>query len=505
MPPSHEATLPRALAWAGGAGSRLLRPILVIAALAATFVYVALAIVHLRYPFELEWMEGGMVDAVRRVVAGQKIYVKPSLEFAPYIYTPLYYYVAAAFAKVFGAGFFSARLVSVVASLGAIGIIARFVQRETQSVIHGVIAGGLYAATYSILGAFHDLARVDSLFVVMLLAGMYAVRFWSGPRGRVIAAALFALAFLTKQSASLVMAPIALHLLIAERRRALWFIGPAVLLTGGSLLLLDWIHDGWLRYYVFWIPQQHPLRHEMALVYWVRFLLRPFPVGCLLSLGYLALEKRAEVRWFYAASLAGALAIGWTGSLHFFGWTNVNMPAFAVLSILFGLGLSAAVARAARWRAPWRMGAEAALLVAALAQFEHVAYDPRHFLPSQEDREAGAQLVAAIAGAEGDVFVPGHAYLSALAGKRTYVHEMALKDILSFGGGKPGEELLAEVEQAIAEKRFSTLIIDRDWKAWPPAKIDAGYVQKGVLSASRQAFLPPTWMHPQPVRLLVAR
>jgi hypothetical protein len=85
MPPPREATLARALTWAGAAGSRLLRPILVLAALTATFVYVALAIVHLRYPFELEWMEGGMVDAVSRVVAGQKIYVKPSLEFAPYI------------------------------------------------------------------------------------------------------------------------------------------------------------------------------------------------------------------------------------------------------------------------------------------------------------------------------------------------------------------------------------------------------------------------------------
>src|SRR6185369_11021976 len=128
----------------GGAGFRLLRGTLLLLAISALGSYLVLAVIHLRYPFELEWMEGGSVDHVRRIVAGQKLYVKPTLDFAPFIYTPLYFYVAAASAKILGVGFFSARLVSFVSSLVALALVARFVQRETRSPFHGLLAAGLY-------------------------------------------------------------------------------------------------------------------------------------------------------------------------------------------------------------------------------------------------------------------------------------------------------------------------------------------------------------------------
>ena len=52
---------------------------LLVAALVVLGLYLVLAVIHLSYPFELEWMEGGMVDHVRRVLAGQKLYVKPTI------------------------------------------------------------------------------------------------------------------------------------------------------------------------------------------------------------------------------------------------------------------------------------------------------------------------------------------------------------------------------------------------------------------------------------------
>ncbi|MCI0410236.1 MAG: hypothetical protein L0191_17040, partial [Acidobacteria bacterium] len=50
---------------------------------------------RVRYPFDLEWMEGGMVDHVRFLMSHGNIYVPPSLEFVPYVYNPFYYAVAA--------------------------------------------------------------------------------------------------------------------------------------------------------------------------------------------------------------------------------------------------------------------------------------------------------------------------------------------------------------------------------------------------------------------------
>jgi hypothetical protein len=54
------------------------------------------------YPYEFESMEGSMVDHVRRLFAGQPLYVGPSLEFVPFIYTPLFYGVSLPFVSAMG-------------------------------------------------------------------------------------------------------------------------------------------------------------------------------------------------------------------------------------------------------------------------------------------------------------------------------------------------------------------------------------------------------------------
>ena len=83
---------------------------------ATLFLLLWAALVSLRvaYPFELEWMEGGMLDHIERVRSGKPLYTPPSLEFGSYPYTPLFPWVGAIFAEVLGPGFVSARLVSIL-------------------------------------------------------------------------------------------------------------------------------------------------------------------------------------------------------------------------------------------------------------------------------------------------------------------------------------------------------------------------------------------------------
>ena len=57
------------------------------------FLYTALR--RMRYPFELEWIESGILMSVRHIVQGRGLYVAPSLDFVPFLYAPLYLYVAA--------------------------------------------------------------------------------------------------------------------------------------------------------------------------------------------------------------------------------------------------------------------------------------------------------------------------------------------------------------------------------------------------------------------------
>ena len=117
-------------------------------------VLLAMVVMRVRYPFELEWIEGGMVQHVERLRAGQPLYAPPSLTFIPDIYTPLYYAVCAALAKVIGIGFFPLRLVSVVSSFALFGALFMLARRETDDRLAGVIAAGLFAACYRLSGAW---------------------------------------------------------------------------------------------------------------------------------------------------------------------------------------------------------------------------------------------------------------------------------------------------------------------------------------------------------------
>src|SRR5262245_13820879 len=70
------------------------------------------------YPYDLEWMEGGMLHHALRFQAGEGIYTEPSIEFIPYLYTPLYPALLATFGSVFGLTYTLGRVMSVLSLLG---------------------------------------------------------------------------------------------------------------------------------------------------------------------------------------------------------------------------------------------------------------------------------------------------------------------------------------------------------------------------------------------------
>src|SRR5207302_2694739 len=128
--------------------------------------YLWVALHRLGYPFELEWLEGGAVGIVQRAAAGHGLYVQPSLHYVPWPYPPMYFWTSAAVAHVTGVGFLALRLVSFTASLATFVVIYILVRSGTSDRVAGVCAVGLYAATFRLSGAWLDLGRVDSLFLL---------------------------------------------------------------------------------------------------------------------------------------------------------------------------------------------------------------------------------------------------------------------------------------------------------------------------------------------------
>ncbi|HPS03585.1 MAG TPA: glycosyltransferase family 39 protein, partial [Candidatus Sumerlaeota bacterium] len=214
-------------------------------------LYALLVLLRIGYPFELETFEGLTADHVSRILNGLPIYVAPSVDFVSNIYPPLFYYLAAGPAWVWGVNLWVLRLVSVFASAGCLGILYKYVHRETASRYYGLLSAGFYAATYGICVGWFDVARVDSLYLFFLLAGVYGLRFQKTPRGGILTGVLLALAAFTKQTAFSAILPVLAVVTLARPRQTLWCLGTFVLLLGSGSALLDHLHEGgWYRTYV---------------------------------------------------------------------------------------------------------------------------------------------------------------------------------------------------------------------------------------------------------------
>ncbi|MBW2726051.1 MAG: DUF2029 domain-containing protein [Deltaproteobacteria bacterium] len=111
-----------------------------------------------------------------RILSGEVLYASPSIDFVPYPYPPFYYYAAIPFTSLVGVNLLALRLVSLLATLASAAILFALVRHETRRWDLGVVAAGLFVATYRISGAYMDVGRIDSLFVALVLGGVYLLR-----------------------------------------------------------------------------------------------------------------------------------------------------------------------------------------------------------------------------------------------------------------------------------------------------------------------------------------
>ena len=434
-------------------------------------VFVVLAFFRIRYPFELEWMEGGALCHVQRVLAGQKIYVGPSLEFVAFLYTPLFYYVSAAVTKVVGPGFVPLRLVSFVSSLGSFFIIFLMVKRETGSSYSGGLASCLYAATFRLSGAWFDLARVDSLFLFLLLAGLYLVRFGTSSWSYVLAGIIIALSYFAKQTAILISLPVIFYCFLLDRKKFAIFAGVLVSTIGLSTLLLDHVHDCWFTYYTLQVPRRLDWLEEMFAHFWTQDILSPLPIACLMSIYYLSsqlLDRTCKENLFYPLLAFGMLGGPWLSRMKHGSYHNIPMPSYALISILFGLATHRLLEHIQAASTNKRKLIELSVCLICIMQFARLAYDPFSQVPGRKSLEEGWRLVRTLAETEGDVYVASHGYLAVMAGKKSYAHAIAIGSILRSARGEAEARLIRDIWQAFQERRFEMVILDstyflRNW------------------------------------------
>ena len=372
-------------------GERLVGAVLVVLSLVPVARYLFVVAHRLGYPYELEWTEGGAVEVVHRVVLGQGIYGPPSMHFTPWPYTPLYFWVSAAVAEVTGIGFTPLRLVSFTASLAVLWLLYRMVVDETSDRVAGIVAGGVYAATFRLSGAWADIGRVDSLFLALTLWALERSRRARTRRDGVIVGVLFFLSFFTKQDGLVVAAPVVAWLLLARRAAgvsALLTLGGLVV---GSTIVLDAFTHGWYQYYVFDELRSQGWVGENLRFFWQLSILKPFALAAWLVVVAVAVllvrdRHRLGVLWsragFWVAAAGGLFGASWIGRLHNGGFDDVLMPAYAAVAL--AVGGSVALLR----RHPHvavRVAASLVLAAVLAAQLHHIGYRVGRQIPTQAD------------------------------------------------------------------------------------------------------------------------
>ncbi len=479
-----------------------LAPLLVVAALLLAAVpaliqlgwHARLFAGRVTYPLDLEWMEGGVLVHAQRLAQGRGIYVAPSVDFIPFLYTPLYPALLALLSLVLPLGYTLGRVVSILAFAAALAMIllacwdeAGGRSRKLLALAAGVAGAGTVAGSFAFTGYFYDLVRADSL-----LLGLEATALWLALRGRTwrsaaAAGLLIALGFFAKQTATIVGIGIGIGLLVASWRRGLCYGAAAALVLAAGIGLLVKTSGGWFWTYIFKLHQSHAFRKEaVSDIAWpfTQQFAWPLFLALLLATAGLALARRLRRRdaILGAAALAGEIA-----ALVGFGtqWADSNafipaifFPAFATAVLLARLAHLAVAGR--KW------GAVTVAIVATLllgSQSLHTAAPapvrggrrPPIFLawpslgralpplasavPSAQDRAAAARLLALLRELPGPLFIPFHTYYAVLAGKEPFAHRMGVHDVEAALGRPRG------LDQAIAEQRFAAIVLD--WKSYP--------------------------------------
>lgn len=502
---------------------RVRRPVLpavvVVLSGAAIACYVSVALARIGSPVGLEWMEGGISLHVQRVLSGHSVYGPPSVAFTPYLYTPLFYYVGAAFRAVLGAGLWPLRLVSLLSSLALFGAAAKLAWVETRSRWAAVAGAGLVAAFFAASGSWLDIARVDTLCLALVCWSLVTVRVSRRPLGAAAGAVIAVAAVMTKQIA-LLPALAVLPYLWRTNRRSLWAYG-ATFGVGLAVTtaVLQLTSRGWFLFYAVRVPLHHELVPGEITRFWTADMgTRLWPVAVALALG--AGLRRGSSRpsrpirvrpaaartvdWWFIGPVAGALVLGaYASRLHSGGWDNVLLPAYIAAAIVAAVLLPRLQSTVELHPAVPGLRMAAALPVATL--FAVLAYNPLTRVPAPSASTTTAALVQQLRGLSGPVYLPGDPALLAAAGLPTTAQTAAVEDVLRADVGSTAHDLRAELDGLVRQRYFRALVVEseRDLTVLPP-DVCRYYAPVGTVPGWRN-LLPVTGTSTAPKTLWMAR
>ncbi len=435
-----------------------LRVLTVAISLFVILLFLVTALRRLRFPYELSQLEGYNFIEALRAFHGQTLYPRPSIEFIPYMYPPVYFYICAALGRLMGMSIQTMRVTSILSTLGGFAAIYGLVFSEVRKHMPAIAAAGLYAGCYTVCAEWFDVGRLDSLFILLVILSLYATR----RLYPAIAAAMWILTFQTKQS----ILPVAVLMLCSnwrDVRRTV--IGLATFVAGaaGSVLWLNHMTQGWYNFYVFAVPQANSdIKLRTLLVFWPSYMLRPLGLALMLIVAAIVLTRpslRSTSTRFYLAACSIAPVYWWI-TAHSGSSFNALMPVYVLVAVLFGIALARLLAWLPTVDARLAQTGSLLLLVAVLAQESAGIFSPGDYVPGPGVKDSIATVVRTVRLIPGEVYMPQQPYYEWLAGKPIHADPSSLHDALRPTNSPAHDELREELQTALTQHRFTAVVVD---------------------------------------------
>lgn len=468
---------------------RVLHYLVLTLALVSVLQFLVLAYFRLPYPFEMEWLEGASIDAARRIIAGHALYGEPDVSFIPGVYNPLYYYLSALLMRVIGIGFLAPRLLSFLSTVGCFVALFLIVATESRHMASGLVAAGAYAVTFHFSGGWMDIARVDSLFLLLILLAFLVSQRYPNKRGMAVSALLYVSAYYAKQNALLIIAVMLLVSLILSRGRTWpqWFIVVGVGLL--TFLALDLTSDGWFSFYTFDMVTYRTIDrdiwffwHSLVPKMWPLLLVAAFYVSQVALQSFQSpVPEKVFGLWQNIGFGCALLLSSWAAFLQKWAYTNNFMPVCAGLGILAGLGYARSLSPIPASHKWLRSVCLVVVPVLLVLHFLLLYYSPCDQLPTGKGRQVWEQFISRLRDHPGEVLIFNHGFAGYMAGKSTFLHSSFYTDAVGGGTFVPRSEdhrwrrdrVRQVLEQAIRQQVFEWVFAGES-SDWSPYYLSTG-------------------------------
>lgn len=421
-----------------------------------------IAVFQIPFPFPLEWIEGPMMDHIIRILDGKPIYTAPSIDFVPSPYTPLYFYISAAFCSIFGISLSVLRTISAISTLSIIITLFLWAKKETSSNTAGIFASGLFASTYMLSSNWFFLARNDMLAVALFMWSAYLLRFSASKRALFYSGILIFLSIMTKQSGLVLATGLFVAGVFIHKKNIIFFALSLFPLLLFSIMLLNELTYGWFWYLTFEMPAHHGVIPTRFLSFFTEDIFQKRLPLFILTVAFIVFTlktlKKSE-SLFYFFLTGSILCATYLGRIKVGGAANVFIPFYITGALFTAVLLKIALSK---------NRILIILVIAISVQLVLAAFNPIRYKPSSKIIKQSKQLLDIVKKSKGDTIILPSGYIAYLAGKSPSAHTCLINDMLSNKERK--KEFSEMIFDSFVERKYQTVIVNEKFIPEPLKK-----------------------------------